>query len=371
MKKWILLISLPLLLIALLLAISFYIYPNIQQQRDNDTENNIDATQENCIESSTVTLPEEIKSTLKSSCITEHTTNETQTNIVLIPKDTTYPEILYALRQTDWKISNVEEDGLEVVFTLGNRKLVLSRENENVYILLETVQTSTPSDTNTAKPKPTPVESPSSKTEYTVTSTEISKISTTQKVIVFTFDGGAGIQSLDRILTILENHNVKGTFFVTGKWADQQSTSLKKISNAGHEIFNHTYSHPNLTTLSDSQIREELSLAESKISAVTGRTTKPFYRPPYGARDSRVREVAANAGYQTVYWTVDALDWKESEGITEQEVKNRILNNVTPGTIYLMHIGDNITGNILDEVFVEIESRGYQIKSLSEVLIKN
>jgi peptidoglycan/xylan/chitin deacetylase (PgdA/CDA1 family) len=76
--------------------------------------------------------------------------------------------------------------------------------------------------------------------------------------------------------------------------------------------------------------------------------------------------VAVKEGYQSVYWSCDALDWKESSGQTAQQVKARIMENLKPGTIYLMHIGDNITGQILDGVFQEIKSQGYSIASLTQ-----
>ena len=99
-----------------------------------------------------------------------------------------------------------------------------------------------------------------------------------------------------------------------------------------------------------------------------GFSSRPYFRAPYGARDLQVLKVAANNGYQSVYWSVDALDWKETQGETANQVKARILSSVAPGVIYLMHVGDTITGTILDEVFTTIESRGYKIVSLTQGL---
>ncbi|OGZ29486.1 MAG: hypothetical protein A2562_02230 [Candidatus Nealsonbacteria bacterium RIFOXYD1_FULL_39_11] len=187
-----------------------------------------------------------------------------------------------------------------------------------------------------------------------------------KKQVIFTFDAGSGIQSLDRILSVLEKYELKGTFFITGKWAEQNPESLRRISSAGHEIFNHTYSHPYLTRTEDEKIIEELNMADEIIYQITGVSTKPYFRPPYGDRDARVFEKAFFAGYRAVYWTIDVLDWKEDQGFTKEQSKARIMDNLKPGTIYLMHIGDDITGDILDEVFSEIISQGYSIVSLSE-----
>lgn len=198
---------------------------------------------------------------------------------------------------------------------------------------------------------------------------EIVRIKTGKKIVVFTFDAGAGKQSLDSILKTLKKHGVKATFFVTGSFAEKNGEDIRRIAAEGHEVFNHTDTHPNLTKITDEKIIAELESAEQKISMLTGKTTKPFFRPPYGARDERVRRVCASAGYRCVYWTVDALDWKEDQGITDAEVKTRILKNLSPGAIYLMHIGDNITGRVLDEVLTEIKRQGYGILSLSQAML--
>lgn len=369
MKKSIYLLTIPLtILILLLLGITLSSYLN----KEGENTDQINQETPECLNEQATSLPQDLTEVFKNTCITKY--DHTNEEITAQAKLTylTYPEILYSIRKTDWGSTDITENDTQVIFTNGNQSLTLSNVNNEIYMSLKTVQSDSKVD-DTPVPKPVQQEEeeePTSSNEYKVTSTEISKINTTQKIVVFTFDGGAGIQSLEKIITVLDDHDIKATFFVTGKWAETQSSALKKISDAGHEVFNHTYSHPDLTKLTSAQITEEFSKAESKISAVTGKTTKPFYRPPYGARNSSVRELAASLGYQTIYWTIDALDWKESEGITETEVRNRILNNLAPGNIYLMHIGDNITGNILDDVLTQIESKGYQVRSLSEVLIK-
>jgi len=202
-----------------------------------------------------------------------------------------------------------------------------------------------------------------------VPSDEIDKINTNEKIVVFTFDAGAGNNSLNKILDVLEKYSIKGTFFLTGKWAEENPLLTKQISEEGHEIFNHTYGHPYLTKLSSEEITDELNKANEIIFNITGKSSAPFFRPPYGDRNQSVRETAAQAGFQDVYWTVDALDWKED--YTAEQSKERILSNLKPGAIYLMHIGDDITGIILDEVFSEVQKQGYQILSLTQALQAN
>jgi peptidoglycan/xylan/chitin deacetylase (PgdA/CDA1 family) len=191
---------------------------------------------------------------------------------------------------------------------------------------------------------------------------------TSKKEVIFTFDGGGTIQSADAILAVLAKHHVQGTFFLTGKMIEAHPDLVRRIAAAGNEIYSHTYDHRDLTTLTDSQITDELTKVEGVLKTTAGISPKPYFRAPYGAQNARVLAVAAKDGYQSVYWTVDALDWKEPQGETAAQVKKRILSNVAPGTIYLMHVGDTITGSILDQVFTAIESKGYKIVSLTQGL---
>lgn len=195
---------------------------------------------------------------------------------------------------------------------------------------------------------------------------EISRGNPNKKQIIFTFDCGSGINSADKILETAQKHNLKLTFFATGKFVEKYPETIKKFAAAGHEIFNHTYDHHHLTQISDEQIKEDLEKADEIISALTGTTTKPFFRPPYGDRNQHVWNIAASLSYQSVYWTTDALDWMADR--TDEQTKERIYSSLKNGEIILMHVGDDIAGNILDEVFTYIERQGYKIVSLSEGL---
>jgi peptidoglycan/xylan/chitin deacetylase (PgdA/CDA1 family) len=198
---------------------------------------------------------------------------------------------------------------------------------------------------------------------------EVRNGNTKYKQLIFTFDGGDGAQSGEEILTILAKHGVRGTFFLTGKFVESNPDLVSRMVLGGHEVYNHTYDHPHLPTLSDRQIVKELDLMDEKFIAISGLSTKPFFRPPYGDRDARVLDVARHAGYRSVYWTLDALDWQESSGMSAEAVRNRILGNVGPGSIILMHIGDSITGKILDGLFTDLENRGYRMVSLTQGLV--
>jgi len=215
------------------------------------------------------------------------------------------------------------------------------------------------------EPEPEPESEPNP--EFESTPTEISWGNRNKKQVIFTFDGGSGEDSARAILDTLARFDIDSTFFLTGKFIELYPLLAKEMA-LDHEVFNHTYSHPHLTQITDAEIYNEFSATENLLQLWSGKTTKPYFRPPYGERNQHVLDVAASQGYRSVYWTVDALDWKESEGMTGEQVKTRILDNLSAGTIYLMHIGDTITGTILPELIPEIRKRGYSIVSLTQGL---
>lgn len=189
----------------------------------------------------------------------------------------------------------------------------------------------------------------------------------TKEQVIFTFDGGSVDVSGRQILPVLAKHHVKGTFFLTGKFMEQNADLVKQMIAAGYEVYSHTYDHPYLTRISDIEIADELKKADMTFKDITGGTLRPYYRPPYGDIDKRVIETAYEYGYEAVLWSVDAEDW-EAPNISDEEVVNKIISNIRPGNIFLMHIGDDITGRVLDRVFSEIEAKGYKIVSLREGL---
>jgi peptidoglycan/xylan/chitin deacetylase (PgdA/CDA1 family) len=190
-----------------------------------------------------------------------------------------------------------------------------------------------------------------------------------KRQVIFTFDGGDGAQSTVKILQTLAKHHVKGSFFLTGKFVEANQDLVRSITLLGNEIYSHTYDHPHLTALTDEEITKEMKKTEEIFKKVMGVDPKPYFRAPYGERNSRVIKEEFKDGYQSVYWTVDALDWEQPNGRTAKEVKDKIMMNLAPGNIYLMHLGDTITGEILDDVFTEIESKGYKIVSLKEGIL--
>ncbi|HHY47430.1 MAG TPA: polysaccharide deacetylase family protein, partial [Firmicutes bacterium] len=130
------------------------------------------------------------------------------------------------------------------------------------------------------------------------------------KKISLSFDAMWGTDYTDKILEILRRHNVKTTFFLGGYWLEKYPDYVKKIASEGHEIGNHTYSHPHLNALSREEIRSEIMRAHEIIKSLTGKDSRLF-RPPFGEYSNKVIEVAKECGYETIQWSVDSLDWQD------------------------------------------------------------
>jgi len=186
-----------------------------------------------------------------------------------------------------------------------------------------------------------------------------------KKRIALTFDAGEASEATPRILDALKAANVKGTFFLIGTWIEENAELTKKIVSEGHSVGNHSYSHIDFTKQTDSEIVYQLSKADELLMGLTKTSMKPIFRPPFGARDGRVLRVAAKAGYTSIYWTVDSLDWKP--GMKPEQVRNRTLAGLTNGAIVLMHCGSSQTAEMLPGLIEDIESRGYELVTVPEL----
>jgi peptidoglycan/xylan/chitin deacetylase (PgdA/CDA1 family) len=226
----------------------------------------------------------------------------------------------------------------------------------------------TPLPTKGMTPTPQPTLSACSTPQgvQPVSSAEIALGTTSNRRIALPFDAGGPSEPTARILDILAKHHVHSTFFITGDWANLNPDLVRRIHNEGHEIGNHTMHHPDLRTLSDQGVCTELNQAEQVISSLTGVTTRPYYRPPYGGRDTRVRTLAAQIGYRTVYWTIDTLDWQTTA--TPDSITKIVMTNLKNGAIILMHAGSQVESQTLDGLMTKLEQMGYQMVTVTQVL---
>jgi len=195
----------------------------------------------------------------------------------------------------------------------------------------------------------------------------IYKVDVPDQRMSISFDAMWGVDYTDELLRILAENDVRTTFFLGGYWVEKYPEYVKKIVAAGHEIGNHTYSHPHLNNLSPAAIRQELERNHNNIKAITG--TDPFlFRPPFGEYSNKVIEVAQELGYYTIQGSIDSLDWKD---VSAQFIVDRILSQAGPGEIVLMHNNGKHTAEALAHFLPELKARGYEIVPISELIYRD
>jgi len=224
--------------------------------------------------------------------------------------------------------------------------------------------TATPSPSVTDTPSPTPTLPPASRPP--VTGIEIARGNTERPWMALTFDAGADSAPLPSILETLRQANLRCTFFVTGLWVMDNPDLLQEIVADGHELGNHSNTHPRFTELSDEEMAQELAAVEELVVQLTGQSTKPYFRPPFGNRDDRVRRVVQENGYITIYWTYQVWDWVGDR--TAEEVFNYAVGDARNGAIVVMHVGAQETADALPRIIEELRARGYRLVTLSELL---
>lgn len=193
-------------------------------------------------------------------------------------------------------------------------------------------------------------------------------VQTKEPQIALTFDAAWGNEDTEVILSILEEYQVKATFFMTGGWVKSYPEDVKKILAAGHDLGNHSENHLNMSGLSDSQKEEELMMVHNRVKQLTGYEMFLF-RPPYGDYDEKLINCAKECGYYTIQWDVDSLDWKDygTESVIRTVCEHKHLGN---GSIILCHNGAKYTPSALARMIENLQAQGYTFVPLSELIHK-
>ena len=186
------------------------------------------------------------------------------------------------------------------------------------------------------------------------------------KVISISFDASWGGDQTMGILDLLDEYNAKATFFLVGIWVDKYPELVKEIHDRGHEIGNHSDSHPHMTQISESKMRQELKGMSDKLEAITGERPTLF-RPPYGDYNNAVVTVSRAEGYECVQWSVDSLDWK-NRGV--QDLITRATKNVQQGDIILFHNDSQYILDALPTVLKTYQEQGFTLIPVGEILLQ-
>lgn len=185
------------------------------------------------------------------------------------------------------------------------------------------------------------------------------------KVVALSFDASWGATHTEEILDILDEYDVKTTFFLVNLWIEDYPDLVAEIDHRGHEIGLHSVSHPYFTSLSPEEMTKEIEANAKAVTEITGKTATVF-RFPYGDYNDTAVNTVHGLDLEAIQWSVDSLDWKE---LSASEISLRVLDNVAPGAIILMHNNGTHTAEALRTVIPSLLGEGYRIVPVSELLL--
>jgi peptidoglycan/xylan/chitin deacetylase (PgdA/CDA1 family) len=188
---------------------------------------------------------------------------------------------------------------------------------------------------------------------------EVSCVAPGKRQIALTFDASGSADGLSQLLTVLRDASVRCTFFLTGEWIRRYPKDAKQILAGGHEIGDHTWSHPDLTRLSDQEISSEIQRADAAIQVAFGHRARPLFRAPFGARNERVLKVAHAMGYRSIYWSIDSLD-AIRPAISSVSIVSNILkqtDETLDGAIVRFNVGTPPTARAMGEILRGLKAR--------------
>jgi peptidoglycan-N-acetylglucosamine deacetylase len=189
-----------------------------------------------------------------------------------------------------------------------------------------------------------------------------------QPYIAMTFDDGPSAENTPRLLEILKQRNIKATFFLIGQNVVSNPDLVRRILAEGHEIGNHSWTHPQLSKLSDDRVTAEITKTQDAIKDAGG-FTPTLLRPPYGAITPRQREWIENRfGLNIILWSVDPFDWKRPGASV---ITQRILSQTRPGAIILSHDIHKQTVDAMPATLDALIAKGYKFATVSQLIAMN
>lgn len=182
-------------------------------------------------------------------------------------------------------------------------------------------------------------------------------------MVSFIINVAWGNEYLSPILATLKKNNVKATFFLEGRWVKNHPELAEMITAAGHEVGNHSYTHPDMKRLSAGMIRQEIQKTNEVIKATTGKLPT-WLAPPSGSFRDEVVKIAAEEKLGTIMWSVDTIDWQKP---TPDVLVNRVMSKIHTGAIILMHPTES-TANALDQLIKQIKNKNLELDTVTELL---
>ena len=190
-------------------------------------------------------------------------------------------------------------------------------------------------------------------------------VATSRPFVALTFDDGPHPELTPQLLDVLRNEGVRATFYVIGRNVQTYPEIARRIVAEGHEIANHTWSHPKLTAISAARLDQEMTSTTEIIQRVTGRRPTNM-RPPYGAVNERVRQsMFQDHGFDVIMWSVDPLDWQRPGA---EVVRQRLVDGAKPGGILLAHDIHPGTIEAMPGTIRDLKAKGFGFATVSQLL---
>ena len=188
-----------------------------------------------------------------------------------------------------------------------------------------------------------------------------------EKVLYLTFDAGYENGNVEKIVDILKENDVTGAFFVLKHFVEKNPELCKKIHDNHNLVCNHTANHPNITTLSEEALMQEIQSVSDAYKEVTGAAMDPYFRPPEGAWDEASLAVVRKAGYRTVFWSLAWADWDNNNQKSPEYAMEKLTTRVHPGAVILLHPTSQTNVKILGELILRWKAEGYRFGRIDEL----
>ncbi len=191
---------------------------------------------------------------------------------------------------------------------------------------------------------------------------------TAEKVIYLTFDAGYENGCTEKILDILQKHEVSAAFFLVGNYMEQNADLVRRMVAEGHTVGNHTMHHPDMSKMTDpAAFQKELEDLEALFFDITGQKLPKFYRPPQGLYSEQNLQMAKDLGYKTVFWSLAYVDWVNDAQPTAEYAFSKLLPRTHNGAVVLLHSTSQTNAEILDELLTRWKEMGYRFGTMEEL----
>ena len=188
------------------------------------------------------------------------------------------------------------------------------------------------------------------------------------KIVYLTFDAGYENGNIEKILDVLKEENVPGTFFILGNLLKKNKDLVSRMISDGHTVANHTMHHHNMVAMSSkAEFASELTALEKLYKETTGCEISKYFRPPEGSFSEDTLRYAKELGYKTIFWSIAYADWDNERQPTAGFAKEKILGNLHNGAVILLHPTSSTNASIMKELITEIRAQGYRFGTMEEL----